>query len=330
MSNQDMKNKTSVRALTEGALMAALAALLGIIGIYIPVLGMITALVWTVPIILLIMRHNMKIGLMGLAVTGLLIAILAGPVQSILFLVNMGGMALIYGYCFKNMLSPLKALLFGTLTAAVSTVTAIALSAFVANLPLTHMITDMKMAINEGFKVYESMGIMENILPEGVSAEQYKEQIFTMFETLLPGALVGASMGLALINYLIVRQFLKRLKYTVPEMPLFRDWHLPWQIVWGVILGLTMFLVGRYLEHNIFILIGQNILYIYYPILLVSGISFMVFLWKNNILTGFMRVMVVMAAFLFSTIFFFALIMIGLFDPLFDYRRFFREKETVK
>nr|WP_276538554.1 YybS family protein [Dehalobacterium formicoaceticum] len=308
--------------------MAALASLLGIIGIYIPVLGMITGLVWTIPIILLIMRHNMKVGIMGLVVTGLLIAMLAGPVQSILFLVNMGGMALIYGYCFKNKLSPLKALLFGTLTAAVSTAATIALSAFVANLPLTQMITDMKMAINEGFKVYESMGIMENILPKGVTAEQYKEQFFHLMETLLPGIFIAASMGTAFINYLVAREFLKRLRYTVPEMPMFRDWHLPWQIVWGVILGLTLFLSGRFLEQDIFILIGQNILYIYYPILLVSGVSLLVFLWKNNILTGFMRVLVVMSAFLFSAIFFMALIMVGLFDPLFDYRRFFREKKT--
>ncbi|MEL7567635.1 MAG: YybS family protein [Dehalobacterium sp.] len=326
MSYQEEEAKVSVRALTEGALMAALAALLGIIGIYIPVLGMVTNLVWSIPIILLIMRHSMKLGLMGLAVTGLLISILAGPVQSILFLVNMGGMALIYGYCFKKGLSPMKALLFGTIIAAVSTASTILLSAFVANLPISQWITDLKLAINEGFQVYEKMGMMEKMLPKGVTPEQYKEQFFHMIETLLPGVFVAASMGSALVNYLVARKFLRRLKYEIPEMPMFRDWHFPWQIVWGVILGLGLLLSGNYSQNSILTLVGQNILYIYYPVLLVSGISFVVFLWKNDFLTGFMRAMIIMAAFLFNAFFLMVLVLIGLFDPLFDYRRLFQKR----
>lgn len=328
MSYQE-NGKLSVQALTEGALMAALAALLGIIGIYIPLLGFVTNLVWTIPIILLIMRHNLKLGIMGLAVTGLLISILAGPVQGILFLVNLGGMALIYGYCFKNGLSPMKALLFGTIIAAVSTAATVILSAFLANLPITQWINDIKMAINEGFQVYEEMGMIDRILPEGVTPEQYKEQLFRMIETLLPGAFVAASMGSALVNYLIARVFLKRMKYDIPEMPKFREWHFPWQIVWGVIIGLIFLLTGNYFEHSILSLVGQNILYIYYPILLVSGFSLIVFLWKNNILTGLMRVFVIMAAFLFNALFLMMVVLIGLFDPLFDYRRFFREKKEI-
>ena len=45
MSYQERGTKISVRALTDGALMAALAALLGIVGIYLPVLGIVTNLV---------------------------------------------------------------------------------------------------------------------------------------------------------------------------------------------------------------------------------------------------------------------------------------------
>lgn len=327
MSYQDREAKISVRALTEGALMATLAALLGIIGIYIPVLGVVTNLVWTIPIILLIMRHNMKLGIMGLVVTGLIISILAGPVRSILFLVNMGGMALIYGYCFKKGLSPMKALLFGTIIAAVSSAATLLLSAFVANLPISQWIENIKLAINEGFQVYEKMGMMEKILPEGVTPEQYKDQFFHMIETLLPGVFVAASMGSALINYLVARKFLQRLKYEIPEMPMFRDWHFPWQIVWGVILGLVLLLSGNYFHYGFLTLVGQNILYIYYPVLLVSGISLLVFLWKNNYLTGFMRVIIIMAVFLFGGVFFMMLILVGLFDPLFDYRRFFQDKQ---
>ncbi len=328
MSYQERGTKISVRALTDGALMAALAALLGIVGIYLPVLGIVTNLVWTLPIILLIMRHDLKMGIMGLTVTEMIISILTGPIQAILFLVNMGGIALVYGYCFKKGLSSLKALLIGTVIAAVSTAATVFLSAFVANLPITQWIGEIKLAIDEGFQIYEKMGVMENILPEGVSPEEYKEQLFSLINTLLPGAFIAASMGIALVNYLIARTFLKRLKYEIPDMPMFRDWHLPWQIVWGVILGLGLLISGNYFENEYLRLVGQNILYIYYPVLLVSGISFLVYMWKNNYLTSFMRVIIIMSVFLFGQFFFMMLLLIGLFDPLFDYRRFFRDKKV--
>jgi uncharacterized protein YybS (DUF2232 family) len=314
----------TVGALTEGALMAAIAALLGIIGIYIPILSFVTGLFWTIPIILLIMRHDIRLGVMGLVVTGGLISILAGPVQAILMVVNLGGMALAYGYCFKEKLSPMKALLLGTLITAVSTAATLVLSAFVANLPISQGILEMKMTIDQAFKTYENMGILDQILPQGVSAEQYKEQIFRMIDTLLPRAYITASMGVALVNYLIARKILRRLRYEIPDMPPFREWHLPWVIVWGVIGALGFLLAGNHFEHRLLVLIGQNILYIYYPLLLISGISVAVFYWKSYQPTPPIKALIIIGIIMFNHIIFILLLLIGLFDPLFDYRRFIR------
>ncbi|MDD2496683.1 MAG: YybS family protein [Desulfitobacteriaceae bacterium] len=314
----------TVRSMTEGALMAAIATLLGIIGIYIPVLSFVTGLFWAIPIILLIMRHDIRLGVMGVVVAGGLISILAGPVQAILLVVNLGGMAIAYGYCFKKNLSPMKALLLGTLITAVSTAATIVLSAFVANLPISQWISEIKIAVDEAFKTYENMGIMERMLPEGISPEQYKQQIFQMIDTLLPGAYITASMGVALVNYLIARKILRRLRYEIPDMPPFREWHFPWVIVWGIIGGLGCLLLGNHLGHRLLILIGQNILYIYYPLLLISGISVVVFYWKSYRLTPPMKALIIIGIIMFSHIIFMLLLVVGLFDPLFDYRRFIR------
>lgn len=320
----------SVRALTEGALMAAMAAVLGIIGIYIPVLAFVTGLFWSIPIILLVMRHSIKVGLMGLVVAGTLISFVAGPVQALLLVVNLGGMAIAYGCCFKKKQPPIKTLLIGTVIAALSTAATVILSSFVANLPITHMISQFKGVVDEAFDMYRQMGVLDKILPEGMTPDQYKEQIYKMIETLLPGAFVAGSMGAALINYLIARKILKRLKYRIPEMPPFSNWHFPWYIVWGVIAALGLLLLGKYLQNQIMVLAGQNILYIYYPLLLISGLSVAVYYWKAYQPSGALKILIIFGVIMFINVVFFMILVVGLFDPLFDYRRFARgNKDTA-
>jgi uncharacterized protein YybS (DUF2232 family) len=317
----------TVNALTEGALMAALAALLGILGIYIPALALLTGLVWAIPIILLIMRHNLKVGIMGLVVSGFLISILAGPVQGFLLIINLGGMALAYGYCFKNQVSPLKTLFIGTVIAAVSTALVIILSAFAAGLPIAEWHAQFKQAINEAFKVYQE-GMLEKILPSGVTPEEYKQQLFRFIDTMLPGVFVSASMGIALVNYLIARRILIKLRYDIPEIPPFRHWHFPWYIVWGVILGLILLLAGNHYGNQVMGIIGKNILYIYYPLLLISGISVVVYFWKKTNLSGPVKAILLIGVIMFMHILFFVVLLLGLFDPLFDYRRMMEDRTS--
>lgn len=327
MNYPESQGKISVRALTEGALMTALAVLFGIIGIYIPALEAFTRLLWTIPFIMLIMRHNFQIGLMGVVVTGVLITFIAGPVKGILLLVNMGGIALLYGYCFKNHVSPMKTVLIGTVVSALSSVATITLSLYLTNLDIGLLVSAFSNAIDELIKLYRETGVLDKLLVNGMTPEQFKEGIMNLVKAILPGVIIAGSMIITLLNYLLARTILKRLKYEIPDMPMFRDWHFPWYIVWGVIFGLGLLVIGNHFQYPVLRIIGQNILYIYYPILLVSGISFVVFLWKNHYLTGLMRVVVILSIFMFSNVFFMALLCVGLFDPLFDYRRFFREKK---
>lgn len=51
-----------VASLAEGALMAALAAVLVLSGYFIPPLQLLTNIVWTVPIVVLVVRQNLRLG----------------------------------------------------------------------------------------------------------------------------------------------------------------------------------------------------------------------------------------------------------------------------
>lgn len=327
MIKRQGESNLTVSALTDGAMMAALAALFGIMGIYIPVLGIFTGLVWAIPIMLLVMRHNLKLGIMGLVVAGVLISIFVGPLQGILLIVNLGGMGLVYGYAFKNNISPIKTLFFGTVISALSTVATILLSSLVTNLPVTQWLTDMKLAFDEAINMYEKMGILDKALPPEVTAEEFKNQMFTFMERLLPASLVAASMFSAFINYVIAGKVLKKIGYQISGIPPFREWHFPWYIIWGVIVGLGMLVLGKHYNYEQVVLVGQNILYIYYPILVVSGISVFSYFWKTQKYARIMRFVVFGGLFLVPSAFIILVLLIGLFDPLIDYRRMVSEKK---
>lgn len=317
----------TTRALAEGAIMASIAGLLGIIGIYIPVLSLLTGLVWAIPIILLVMRHNLRLGFMGLLVSGGLISILAGPVQGVLLLVQLGGIGLLYGYCFKHRFHPVKTMLWGTVIAAISTAATIVLSAFIADLPIVQWITDMKMAFDEAINLYEKIGILDRILPPGSTPEQFKQSMHFMIDTFIPGAFVAGSMVAAFINYVIAGKVLRRLKYEIPELPPFREWHFPWYIIWGIILALGFLLAGKKYENQLIINISLNILYIYFPILLVSGLAVAVFYLHKYKLSPVVKGIIIFASLAYLNVVMMILLVIGLFDPLIDYRRLAQAKK---
>lgn len=100
--------QSSTKGLGEGAMMAALTAIFAMSGIYIPFLSVLTMLIVAVPITLVIVRNNFKIGAISSVVAGFLVATLAGPLMAVTFYIQFMSLALVYGYLFKRKLKLVK------------------------------------------------------------------------------------------------------------------------------------------------------------------------------------------------------------------------------
>ena len=83
--------------MTEGGLLVALSVILGLLAIYLPLAGIIAALIWSVPFTVLVYRHGLRRGIMGLFVAMLLLTLLLGPLVAIRFAVSLGPTGLALG-----------------------------------------------------------------------------------------------------------------------------------------------------------------------------------------------------------------------------------------
>ena len=75
-----MFRKTS--AMVEAGILAAIAIVMALISMYVPVAGVFVNFVWPLPIIICGMRHGLKWSLMSLTVAGIIVAIIISPLQA--------------------------------------------------------------------------------------------------------------------------------------------------------------------------------------------------------------------------------------------------------
>lgn len=319
-----MTKTISTRALAEGALFAVITALMALIGVYIPPLSFITNLIWTLPIIILIIRNDVRVGVMATIVAGLLVFLFSNPVSAILLFLQFGGVGITYGILFKKQSSAGKTLFYGTLVALISTVVALSFSFTVTGIDLQAVKNEFHATIGSTLELYKKTGLLDKLEQSGITEEQLRKTFqasIQMAEVLLPSAVVLASMFAAFMNFIVARYILRRLSIVVPDMPPFSKWRLPWYIIWGFILGLGLLLLGHNYKLVLLGNIGKNILYIYFPLLLITGISVATYFFKNEKILPLFKGITVFLALINPPLAIMIILTIGLFDPLFDYRK---------
>lgn len=307
----------------QGALMAALAAMLGLIAIFIPIIGAVATVLWSIPIILLILRFDLRTAGMSLIIALALVGLTAGPFAAFSLGLKSGLAALVFGYAFKKELSPGITVLAGGFTAAVGTGLML-LFAFLIMGGTSLDFGEVESMVDQVLSFYEKTGLINLMLTQGMTVAELRSQLMQMMGlvlALVPGSMVLGSLFGAGITYLLARGVLKRMGYAFQPLPPFRAWQMPWWTVYGLILGLALLLGGDYLGGDIYSTIGKNILFIYLPLLLLNGLSVLVYFYYRFTLTPFTKVFLVTLILINLPVITPLFVLIGAFDPLFNYRK---------
>lgn len=184
--------------------------------------------------------------------------------------------------------------------------------------------------LEETMQTYEESGIMDFYEEQGISRTDIEQTFTGIINTMtkhLPAfyylqAILAVFFMLILASYLSLKRDIKRLK----KKPYAQE-VMPWQLVWVVIAGLSLWLIGRE-EMSYIYYTGSNILAVVIPISIYFGIATVIFKLKQHKpstrkwITLFMVILTVI--FPLSAIIFFAVV--GLFDSLLDYRKMRVEK----
>lgn len=313
-----------VTALAEGALLAAMAAIFAFLGVLIPPLSLITNFLWTIPLIVLIMRRGLRTGALAFVVTTILIMMFATPFRGLSLALEFGIMSLIYGYAFRNKLPVGRTLFYGSLAAMLGTVLVLGLTVLFTGLSLTEMYQETALMMDQMLEMYKQMGLLDRMAQRGITEEQLREAFelaARLSLSLLPGVLVFSSLVTALLSFFLSHIILKKMKFEIPSVPSFSTWRVPWYFIWGFIVALGVLLIGDYYQLHTLKLIGGNIMVVYLPVFFFGGLAVVKFYLEKFKVSPLWKGLIIFLVLFYFPLAAFILASIGMFDMVFDYRR---------
>lgn len=314
-----------ITPLTESGLLSALTVILAMAAAYLPVIGMVAALVWALPVVVLIVRHGLRWGVMSVLVSGVIMALLLEPMLSLRMVLSFGPTGLMLGYAFRHQWSGAHA--FGmTLVASVAgKLLTFGLLFLVTSVnPLNMQMDVMQQSFDQTFAVYEQMGLDKNAI--AASKAQISEAM-TYLNLLLP-FIVGV-MGLldAGVAYIVSSHVLRRLGETVPQLPPFAEWRLPQFFLYLLGFALVGIYWGGSREIQPLYQAAFNLNMVAMGAGVIQGLSLMSYAMDRFRVGRVMR-MFFYAFVLLGGVLVQILAFTGLFDMLFDYRRRFGQKKS--
>ena len=315
-----MMAQQRITPLTESGMLVALSVVLALLGVYLPVLGILFILIWALPIIVLVVRHGLRWGVMAVASSGVLMAILIEPMLALRMAISFGTVGLMLGMGFRKGWSGTRVLVLTLAVSILAKLAALGLLFAVTGMNPLHLELDvLQQSFETSFQMYEAMG-MDAAAIDKSRAEMAAGLQFVAL--LLP--LVVVMMGLmdTAIGYFLGGRVLHRLGHDTPALPPFSEWRLPqaFLYVFGFALVGLYWGTTREIQPLYQAALNLNMLALFAGI--VEGLSLMRYVMGRYQLSVFVRA-ALYAFVLFNGVLVQILAFTGLFDMLFDYRRRF-------
>ena len=225
------------RALTEGALLAALTIVMYVADMYTKLL----LYVIPVPVAILVIRNGVRTGVIATAVSALGVSAILGPIDGLIVLVRVGFIGIALGALLARK-RPWLISLAGTSAASMAAfVSDFLLASWAAGLSPGAMVARVQEIFTETgqrtMELYQKMGVPQESL--GL-VTQMMELMPVWFKTFLPAVLVIGAVFSASIAYAAARWILMRMKRDVEPIPPFADWRVDWRWAWGLIGALVL------------------------------------------------------------------------------------------
>lgn len=229
-----MIHKTS--AMVEAGIMAAIAIVMALIIMYVPVLGVFVNFLWPLPIVICGCRHGLKWSIMTLLVATIIIAMLMSPINAFFLAAIFGLLGLILGECMRRHLSPMKLMLYGSVGGIIALVLNIVLSFLVLGIdPINMMFTSFDESLVQLAEYYREHGMSEADIK--TSIDSYKE-MFRMMRIIMPGAFFLCAPVMAFVNYIAAKKILVKLGESFEDFPDFILLKVPKWILWPYCISL--------------------------------------------------------------------------------------------
>ncbi|MGM9567905.1 MAG: DUF2232 domain-containing protein, partial [Clostridia bacterium] len=267
----------------EFVLLLLVSVLLLLCGCYVPVLGTLVTFVWAVPVCLAVFRCGIAASSLLAAFLAGLSFILMGPYDGIVTAGTMAFLGLFYGIRLKEKASPGMTLFWGILIAAL--IEGLYLWAVwkFGGVSFADFQSSFEAYMTE---IYSDASVAELAVAEGMSAAAYARELSMMMAQILPSFYFISVMIVAVVNYLAAQAYLKKKAVDAVFLPVFAKWHLPWWILWGIVLALILLVAGNGLHLEFLTIAAKNIFVCFAPFFLIAGISLLRYYFVKWRLSG--------------------------------------------
>ena len=307
----------------EGGLLTAIAVILGLMSVYVPVFGVVMEFFLAVPIVVLTVRQGTGKGFMAVLVSFLLLSMLTGPVLASRIALSFGICGLVFGYCILQNFGAVKSFIITLVSAFVSQIVAVGiLTVFMGINVMETELNLIQESFDQSFQMYESMGMGKEQIDEA------KSQVAPTLE-LLSHLMPVLLLMLALINTIACKLtsqwiFPKIGMKEISTFPQFREWKFPVAFMYIAAFSFIGMYWGFTREWTLIYEISINLLIFAMIVGAVEGFALMSFFADRHNVSKFMRRLIFFILILNMTLLE-IVAFTGLFDMIFDYRkRFFR------
>ncbi len=317
-------NHRSVTPVVEGGLLAAGSVILGLLAVYMPVLGMAALLLWSVPIAVLTVRQGMGKGIMASLVAGILMALLIEPVLAFRMVLACAPVGLALGTFIRKGWSGARVFLgtFGIAFAAQIIVVGMMLLLMGVNV-MEVQLSLLKESFDQSFAMYETLGIPQEQIDEARSNIGPALDLVSMLMPLI--LIIMAAMD-TVACYFMTGRILRRIGMKAPVLPPFSQWRLPSFFLYLLGFALIGMYWGGTREIDILYEISLNANMVAMFAGAVQGISLLWYAAEHFHLSGFLR-WIILLIIILNIILLQVVAFTGLFDMIFDYRRRFTRSD---
>ncbi|KLU59160.1 hypothetical protein CEB3_c41450 [Peptococcaceae bacterium CEB3] len=210
---------------------------------------------------------------------------------------------------------------------SVNTFWSLTVTGFLAALPLIGFVRQgldpamLKEIVSGSLASYKSSGMLAAAQQLGVTESQLKaglEKMLPVYFSLIPSfAALSGLVKFGLASYIAARFVPESGRTKVP----FSRWRLPWYAVWGAILGIASYLLGDQFGWFPWKTVGMNLMVVYAVVALVLGVAVYGYVLKSAKVPRFVKWLLLMVNLFFFFFSLVALMMFGLFDVVFNFRK---------
>ena len=303
--------------------MAGLTIILMLLG-QLPLIGMVALLFGSIPVTIATVRHGSFAGGLTSILSVLLLILFLGPLSAIAAGLQYILLGWVMGYMLHKRKSAVKTIHASVIAAAFAAIALLLINLALMGFSPENIASYLDNYQQEMLAMYETTGMTDMLAQQGMTQTQITDfllQTINLAIRIMP-ALMMISQGLmAVLTYFITTYVLKRIKIRIPRVYGLQNWILPGGFVWILIAVWALWLAGDYIDISWMNILILNLLLVFAALLFLDGLALSMHLFKFKEMSMGMKAITVFFAFIFFTGFLIALILAGLADLLFDFRK---------